>query len=330
MISKKSMKSILLRQMHGVFRGFGAGLVLILALGATVSAQNTIHITQLEVLHDKPYVMVMVNGKGPYRFAVDTGTGGEAIVTSQLAAELGLPTDGYVRLTDPSGRGGQRVPRYVIQSLEVAGVEFTGIRAALHEMSESDGSCQGLLGFVLFRDYLLTLDYPNRRMLLELGSLSPDEDASVMPFRMPDGIPIIPLRVGEVALEAQIDSGGTGLSVPEGVASRLKFASMPLLFGNEQSLSTRFQTTAGQLDADVQLGNFTFSRPFVEINPAFPLANLGSTPLQKFVLTFDQRAMLVRFQSRERVFHLAPTAAPMQLQNAEQVKPPDPGLVPVG
>ena len=37
----------------------------------------------------------------------------------------------------------------------------------------------------------------------------------MLPFRMPDGVPIVALKIGEQQLEAQIDSGGTGLSVPE-------------------------------------------------------------------------------------------------------------------
>ncbi|MGZ6056669.1 MAG: hypothetical protein ACXWOV_13975, partial [Isosphaeraceae bacterium] len=47
--------------------------------------------TPLELIHDKPYVVVMVNGRGPFRFLVDTGTGGQAIVTPALAEELLLP-----------------------------------------------------------------------------------------------------------------------------------------------------------------------------------------------------------------------------------------------
>jgi predicted aspartyl protease len=59
----------------------------------------------MEVIHGKPYVMVMVNGKGPFRFIIDTGTGGQAIVTSELASQLALPFAGEARLNDPTGKG---------------------------------------------------------------------------------------------------------------------------------------------------------------------------------------------------------------------------------
>jgi predicted aspartyl protease len=302
----------------------------LLATPAIICAQSEDHSTPIELTHDKPYVMVTINGKGPFRFALDTGTGGDAIITLQLAEELGLPTDGYVNLSDPSGRGQLKVPRYVMDSVQVAGVEFTGVRAAEHPLSGVDGSCQGLLGFTLFRDYLLTLDYPGRRMTLETGALAPDGEQSVLGFRMPYGIPIIPMLIDGIAIEAQIDSGGTGLSVPEAMVARLRFASNPSLFGNEQSVSTRFQTLAAELIADVQLAGYTYTHPFIEINPAFPLANLGSSPLQKFVLTFDQKSGLVRFAASEKVLRLSPTPTPVDLRNAERTKLPDPRLVPVG
>jgi predicted aspartyl protease len=297
----------------------------------TTPAHSDEHIAHLDISHGKPFVMVMVNGQGPFRFVIDTGTGGEAFITPQLAAQLSLPQSGQIRLSDPSGKGGQRVPIVLIKSLHIAGAEFTAVKAAVHVLSDADGPCQGLLGFTLFRDYLLTLDYPNRKLKLSSGELTPDGDRSVLPFRMPDGIPIVSMTIGLTRIEALIDSGGTGLSLPQGLASQLQFLSVPVKFSDAHSIATRFQVTAGTLASNVHLGSYTFEHPFVEINPAFPLANFGSCPMQGFVLTFDQKHALVRFEANRQVFHLSATpAGPMQLTNAVQDKPPDPNLVPVG
>jgi hypothetical protein len=311
------------------FRGVYAGLAFVIS-AAPMIAQNSLLTTPLELTHGKPFVSVMVNGKGPFRFVIDTGTGASAFVTAELADVLHLPVTGQVHLSDPSKQGGQRVPVVKIRSLEVAGVVFTDVSAARHALSTVDGNCDGLLGFQLFRDYLLTLDYPNRRMTLAYGALAQDGGLSVLPFRMPDGIPIVPLRVGALQIDAQIDSGGTGLSLPEWLVSRLKFDSNPETFGSGQSLSTRFELKSARLAADVQLGSYTFARPFVEINPAFPLANFGSSAMQDFAFTFDQREALVRFESRSQILHLAATPTAVQLERAPQYKPSDISLVPVG
>jgi predicted aspartyl protease len=321
-----------------------------ISLPARIAAQaDPVHSAPMELIHDKPYVAVMINGKGPFRFVVDTGTGAEALITPELADELALPKAGQVRLTDPSRQGQQRTQLVLIDSLTVAGVEFTGVKAMRHSLAGQDaanqygpsqdgfgggGSCQGLLGFTIFRDYLLTLDYPNHRLTLVTGRLDPDagpeQQRTVVPFRMPDGVPIARLDIGGLQVDALLDTGGDGLSLPDRLAAQLKFAIGPTPFANGQSLSTRFQVRAGKLDADVRLGRYTFSRPFVEINPAFPLANFGSCPLQKFSLTFDQKNLLVRFDSARTRFNLGPSPTAIRLANAPPVKPPTPGLVPMG
>ena len=300
------------------------------AFGLPLAAQSDLHSAPLDIPRDKPFVEVMVNGKGPFRFVIDTGTGGEAFVTQGLAKRLGLPAIGQARLSDPSGKGGQRAPIVAIQSLTVAGVEFTGVRAVEHALDDEDGDCQGLLGFLLFRNTLLTLDFPNRRMTLATGALEPDGGRSVLPFRMPEGVPIVAMQIDGVTLDAQVDSGGTGLSLPESLASRLKFAIEPAEFTRGESLSTRFQIKAAKLAGDVRLGSYTFARPFVEINPAFPLANFGASPLKNFAVTFDQKSGLVRFEARQKSIRLAATPAPLRLKTEPLPKPPDISLVPVG
>jgi hypothetical protein len=306
------------------------GCIWMLFLAAVpMCAQPDSHTIHMEVVHDRPYVMVEINGQGPFRFLIDTGTGAQAIVTDELAGLLHLPTIGHTRLTDTSGLGEQRSDTVLIESLHLAGAEFTGVRAIRHRLYGEDDTCLGLLGFTLFKDYMLTLDYPNQRMTLSGGSLNAG-DSTVIPFRMPDGVPIAFLQVGDQRVEALFDSAGTGLSLPKQLAAKLKFASDPLPYGNVESVSTRFQIMAAKLGSNIRLGQYTFDHPFVEINPAFPLVNFGSCPMQIFSITFDQAHLLVRLRANQKTLHLAETPVKVILQNAPNPKPPNPMLVPVG
>ncbi len=221
--------------------------------GQNSAAQSEIYSTPLELIHDKPYVSVTVNGRGPFRFLVDTGTGGQALVTPELAEELLLPIVGHAHLTDPSGLGEQRSTTASIDSLKLAGVEFSDVEAVVHNLY-GDANCQGVLGFTLFEDYLLTLDFPGRRMMLTRGEIGGDSPGSVLPFRMPDGVPIVSLKIGGQQLEAQIDSGGTGLSVPQKDSRGMKFQETPVAFASGESVATRFEIKAARLQADVELG----------------------------------------------------------------------------
>lgn len=304
-------------------------LIVVGAHSLTVASQEPVHATAMEVTHGKPYVMVMVNERGPFRFIVDTGTGGQAVVTPEFAEELELYEEGEAHLNDPTGQGGQKAPLVAIDSLSFAGVEFEDVKAVVHKLPNADGQCVGMLGFPLFRDTLLTLDYPNRRLTMGRGELEQDGERTVFPFRMPDGVPVIALTVGDLRVDAQIDSGGAGLSLPEQIAARLKYSEQPQLFAKGQSLSTRFDIRAGKLVPDVRLGDFTLDQPWVEINAAFPLANFGAAALQYFTVTFDQRNQLLRFAGSNKHIKLGITPAPMNLVNQPSVQSADVKLVPV-
>ena len=205
------------------------GCVCVLWIGSTASpAQDLPPATKaaafssapIELMYDKPYVAVMVNGRGPFRFLIDTGTGAQAMVSPELADELTMPVVGHARLTDPSGLGEQRSDIVLIHSLNIAGAKFAEVKAIRHKLYSEGENCRGVLGFTLFKDYLLTLNFPERRLVLARGEIAQDGSGSVLPFRMPDGVPIVALRIDGKHVEAQIDSGGTGLSLPEVVAAR--------------------------------------------------------------------------------------------------------------
>lgn len=301
-----------------------------LALAASLAAPCAAETAPMEVIYGKPYVDVMVNGQGPFRFVVDTGTGADAIITPALAHELGLEDVGEVRLTDPSGLGVQRTPMVQTSSLVVAGVNFGAVRALRHVLNGENEACMGLLGFTLFRDYLLTLDFPKHLMTLERGQLAAEGDKDVMTFKAPDGVPIVTLAVGHAWTEAQIDSGGTGLALTEALAAHAKFVAEPVLFSEGQSVSTRFQVKVGRLAENVRLGRYVFQRPVVEVHPAFPRVNVGAEPLANFVITFDQTHGLVRLHSKQTKQHLDEVPARLRMLYDPNVKPVDPRLIPVG
>jgi hypothetical protein len=304
--------------------------ILPIAVALSLPAQSTVHSAPMIERYGKPYVMVTINGTGPYRFVIDTGTGADAFVSPELADQLQLPTAAQAVLNDPSRQGGQRAPVVLLDSIRLAGVDFYGVRAIRHDVTGEAGSCQGLLGFTLFRNYLLTLDFLNRQVLLTAGALTPDGEQTVLPFRMQDGVPITSLQVNGQSVDAQLDSGGGGLTLPEGLAAHQKWDIPPVVFATGHTLATRFEIKAGKLAADVTVGMYTFTHPVVEIHPAFPLVNFGSPPMQSFAITFDQKNLLVRLESNRDHFTLTAPPSPTRLTNQPQPVSSPPHLVPVG
>jgi hypothetical protein len=298
------------------------------ALGSP--AQELIHSAPMIERYGKPYVMVTIDGRGPYRFVIDTGTGADAFVTPELADELKLPSAGEVVVNDPSGQSGQRVSLVLLPSIEIAGVRFLRVKAVRHAVTGEAGSCQGMLGFTLFRDYLLTLDFPRRLVTLASGVLTSDEGKTVLPFRMPDGVPITSLRINGKSVDAQLDSGGGGLTFPEWLAAHESWDTPPTAFATGSTMTARFEIKAAKLDGDVKVGKYTFTDPVVEIHPAFPLVNFGSPPMQNFAITFDQKSLLVRLSAEHTQFILSAPPSPTRLTNQPRPVTPDPKLVPLG
>ena len=273
------------------------------------------HSAPMDVIYGKPYVMVTINGKGPFRFLVDTGTSGDAVITPELSAQLGLPPAGQGRLIDPTGQGGQQFPKRKLDTLRLAGIDFYSIKALEHTLPVNADGCLGMLGFGFFRDFLLTLDYVNARLILAEGELSPDGEKSVLPFNMPDGVPVARLKIGSREVEAQIDSGGAGLSFPERLVPELGLSADPDVVAYGQTIFARFPIKAAKLPNDVKLGDITLDRPWVEINSAFSIANFGSSPLQHFIVTFDQENKLLRLDGPRKRITLGVTPAPLRLTN---------------
>lgn len=315
------------------------GLALLLSSGGFLLSQPSgapqqwppaAAVVPIELIRDKPYVEVSVNGHGPYRFLVDTGTGTQALISPELVHQLGIPTVGHARLTDPSGQGEQRSDVVWIDSLKIGGVQFEEVQAVEHRLFREEQNCQGVLGFSLFEDYLLTLDYPGRRMMLSQGTLPKIAAGSLLPMEMKDGVPIAKLQIDELSVDAQIDSGGSGLSLPDAVAERMKFHTTPVEYGTAESLATRFSLRAARLLPEVRFGPYAFRNAFVEINSAFPLVNLGSTPLKNFVITFDQAEGVMLLYSKDRVMPLDPSPTLLEMQNEPRHQASDAKLVPVG
>ena len=299
-------------------------------IAAPASAASVVLVAPIELIHDKPYVAAMVNGRGPYRFLIDTGTGTQALISPELVQELGIPAVGHARLKDPSGKGEQRSNVVWIDSIKIGSTEFQEVQAVEHRLFHEEENCQGVLGFPLFEDYLLTVDYPGLRMILSSGVLADTGGGSLVPFRLSEGVPIAKVQIDDLSVDAQIDTGGTGLSIPDAVAARTKFLSDPAEFGIAESLTTRFLIKAARLEPEVHLGPYVFRKAFVEINSAFPVVNVGSTPLKNFSITFDQHEGAMTLHGRDKVLNLDPSPVPMRLQNEPQRQGTDMKLVPVG
>lgn len=118
----------------------------------------------------KPLILVDVyaNGRGPFQFAIDTGTSTTAI-TPVLGQQLGLTAS-------PSGRGTTggaevEVSAGTLQSFQVGAAKIAGMTVVVADffamLSEVIGTkLDGIVGYNFLRHYKVVIDYPNEMLRL--------------------------------------------------------------------------------------------------------------------------------------------------------------------
>lgn len=239
---------------------------------------------------------VMVNGKGPYKFALDTGASG-ARVSQQVAKDLALPIVGQA---EGVGLGPEKLNLPLVKvSLALGTIHFDDVQAAVHDLPGTSGQgVDGVLGFDLFKDYLLTIDYPDGTISVAPGRLYNNERGT-LPMMTPFGIPQIGGTIADDSIIIDIDSGSSGgFGLMRDYESQLKFVSAPKPIGQATGAGGTVAVDAGTVDGDVSFGDQTLHNPVVSFLPLPGVANMGYRVLSNYAITFDQADDLVRFVAK--------------------------------
>src|SRR5690606_30068806 len=179
-----------------------------------------------------PVVEVTLGGKGPYRFAIDTGAQGHGRISTELAAELGLPKVGEVQAPAPGDTAATR-PVFGAPEVSVGDVSFKNLDlVALSDVRGPEGEWDGILGNALIELLPLTLDYGNGR--LRFGGPGLTEG---LPVAFNRGIPVFPVDIAGTRFRVHFDSGnGAGaLFLDEDEAQGLKFSGDPVQRGTART-----------------------------------------------------------------------------------------------
>jgi predicted aspartyl protease len=118
----------------------------------------------------KPLILVDVyaNGRGPFQFAIDTGTSTTAI-TPELAKQLSVASSPI----GPATTGGAHVAvtTGVLQSFQVGGARIDNLAVIVADFfsmlnTALGATLDGIVGYNFLRNYKVALDYPNETLSL--------------------------------------------------------------------------------------------------------------------------------------------------------------------
>jgi len=232
-----------------------------------------------------PTVEAKVNGKGPFRFALDSGAGGVARISSELAKTLALEEIGEVLAGDPSGKNSVRVSIVRVDSIEIGGARFSGIDASTGDRPRP-GATDGVIGLALFNGLTATIDYPNHLLTLTRDAL-PENGAHVVPYTKEHGVPEIEIEVAGIPLRVHVDSGSPALlTIPTSWAAQLPLGEQRVT-GRGRTVVNDFEIRAAELRGDIRVAGFAEKSPTVDIVEIFPIGHIGSRFLRQYAVTFD-------------------------------------------
>jgi predicted aspartyl protease len=105
---------------------------------------------------------VMINGQGPFRFAIDSGST-TTLIASELADRLQLPARGQVRVHAMSGTASLRTVE--IDDLQISSIGRRDVRVAA--VPREHLGVDGLIGLNLLRRQRVILDFVGRTIRIE-------------------------------------------------------------------------------------------------------------------------------------------------------------------
>ena len=153
----------------------------------------------------------------------------------------------------------------------------------------------GILGFALFTDYLLTLDYRSMQVRVARGTLPTVNGTDILNFEIENRIPVIEVAIGKIRVRAHIDSGNfvAGFILPAEIAEHLQLLTQPVTVGRARSVSNQIELKQVQLKDTIRIGGFDFPQPRITFR-ALSDTNVGFKVLRDIALTFDQKNRRVK------------------------------------
>ncbi|MEA3030487.1 MAG: hypothetical protein QOG13_1812 [Sphingomonadales bacterium] len=251
----------------------------------------------MRLVNSMPTIGAMVNGRGPYRFGIDTGAPGYLRVTPALAAALGLQPVGEALMGDPSGGGTTRIPIYRVDSLAFGGLSYGGVSTTSIALAGPVAGLDGIIGIGFFQDLLLSLDYPGGRLGAGPGALPAANGADIVDFTLDRGALItIPLGVGDTLHQVHLDTGNTrhAFFMPADAIAALPTRGTARSIGVARTVSREIPLQEIDLAAPVRAGTTRLPVTAVAWPAVASLGNIGSLALQNMVVTVDQANRRVR------------------------------------
>lgn len=244
-----------------------------------------------DVIDGRIYVQARVNGRGPLKFAVDTGASGLGRADSSLVASLGLQLEKPILNSD--GVATAEADTTTLNSLELGGLAKHDVKVITRDYNSRmspEAAFSGIIAREFFADGLLLIDYPRKVLSFSRSlSLSPEQPGALRyerPFR-------VPVSIGAVSTEGNLDTGANVAFILPQVLFDQVSGTVAEAAGNGQLPNVQVETKRSTVHGPFRIGDVSVSDVEVRVSERYPELLVGAHTLQGFTVLIDQRSKSV-------------------------------------
>jgi hypothetical protein len=289
----------------------GAVMVLAAAMGlglsgqagrgvATQVAPSPLKVVAPAMVIANLFVVPGIGHDGESRnFIIDTGSS-ITLVSPDYAKRYGVndSTSDLVQVQSVTGAETTK-RRLIVEQVPLGDAHFANVSAVVSDMDELSNylgvRIDGIVGFQVFRNHLLTLDYGRQQLVVSTqGELPASRNGGlVFPMRSGTSVPLIALRIDGKTHEVLLDTGSDGgLSLnPEQL--KLDLLGPARVGGLVSTIAGDRRQYLARISNQVEVGGVNLRTPVVDF--ILGASSVGGELLKHYSLTFDQRRNEITF-----------------------------------
>lgn len=253
-----------------------------------IPAADIVARVPFELVDGRIYVEARANGRGPFRFAVDTGASGLARADAKLASALALPVQGTAANSDGVKVAEADTVRF--DALQLGGLGRSGVEAISRDYrsrSTPGTAFDGILARGFFADGLLVIDYPARTLTFSRTKALSSTDGNTLAYQRAFRVPV---SIGELRAEGNLDTGANvAFVLPKALYDRLDAG--PLQAAGQGRLSNgTVETWRATVQGPIRIGAVALTNVEARVSERYPELLVGAHALQRSVLMIDQRS----------------------------------------
>ena len=151
---------------------------------------------------------VMIDGKGPFRFLLDSGADA-SMISPRLSSLLGLPLIQDTVIRVEGATGAQELPWVKVPRLQVGAVVRTDVRMPIVNGEVLQG-LDGIVGMAGLGAEHVEVDFAHNRVWIDRMAVQAAKGYLVIPAsRTPGGLLQVKARIGGIPVAAIIDTGAS-------------------------------------------------------------------------------------------------------------------------